>query len=138
MTEEPARVAASPRAHLRPTIVRAAEDQFSEGGLRDYFVYRDLQADDASNGLVSAQVIKAICASDHSMGRHYHVLSFQLTYVLKGWVTLDYFEAGEVHTLHEGDCVIQPPHIRHDIKALSDDMEVLEVAVPAVYGTFEA
>jgi quercetin dioxygenase-like cupin family protein len=125
------------RTHVRPTVVHAAEHPFREGGLRSYFVYRDLQATEPSNGLASAQIIKATAACEEGMGVHHHVLAFQLTYVIKGWVTIDYPEAGERHTLVEGDCVVQPPRLRHELVAFSEDLEVLEVAAPAAYETNE-
>ncbi len=41
---------------------------------------------------------------------------------------------GEV-LLKPGDCVLQPPGIRHDLTACSDDMELVETTSPAEFGT---
>ena len=59
-----------------------------------------------------------------------------MVYVLKGWVTFEYEGEGPV-TLEAGDCVHQPPGIRHRELAHSDDLEMLEIVTPANFGTRE-
>ncbi len=70
-------------------------------------------------------------------GWHTHDLEVQLVYVLKGWVELDYQGVGEVR-LEAGACVHQPPGIRHVEIAHSDDMEILEITLPADFTTEKA
>lgn len=62
---------------------------------------------------------------------HYHSVGFQLIFCYRGWVDLVYEDQGEPFRLHAGNCVIQPPEIRHRVLVASDGLEVIEVGVPA-------
>ncbi|HIF33709.1 MAG TPA: cupin [Planctomycetaceae bacterium] len=66
---------------------------------------------------------------------HYHTIGFQLIYCYKGWVDLVYEDQGPEFRLHAGDCVIQPPEIRHRVLYASDNIEVIEIGVPAEHIT---
>ncbi len=66
---------------------------------------------------------------------HYHTVGFQLIFCLKGWVRLVYEDQGEPFILEAGNCVIQPPMIRHRVLEASDNVEVLEIGVPAEHIT---
>jgi quercetin dioxygenase-like cupin family protein len=66
---------------------------------------------------------------------HYHTVGFQLIFCYKGWVDLVYEDQGEPFRLHAGNCVIQPPQIRHRVLYASDNIEVIEIGVPAEHVT---
>jgi len=66
---------------------------------------------------------------------HYHTVGFQLIYCLNGWVDVLYEDQGDMMRLHAGDCVTQPPQIRHRVCHASADIEVLEIGVPAEHVT---
>ncbi len=66
---------------------------------------------------------------------HYHIVGFQLIFCLHGWVRLVYEDQGEPFILEAGNCVIQPPQIRHRVLEASDNIEVLEIGVPAEHIT---
>ena len=66
---------------------------------------------------------------------HYHTVGFQLIFCLAGWVDLVYEDQGPEFRLHAGDCVIQPPEIRHRVLYAADNIEVLEIGVPAEHVT---
>lgn len=66
---------------------------------------------------------------------HYHSVGFQLIFCYKGWVDLIYEDQGEPFRLHAGCCVIQPPEIRHRVLYASDNIEVIEIGVPAEHVT---
>ena len=66
---------------------------------------------------------------------HYHTVGFQLIFCYKGWVDLVYEDQGEPFRLHQGCCVIQPPEIRHKVLFASDNIEVIEIGVPAEHVT---
>ncbi len=66
---------------------------------------------------------------------HYHTIGFQLIYCFKGWVRLVYEDQGPEFILKAGDCVIQPPEIRHRVLEASDGLEVIEIGVPAEHVT---
>ena len=67
---------------------------------------------------------------------HYHKVGFQLIYCYRGWVDVLYEDQGEAMLrLTAGDCVIQPPEIRHRVCHSSADLEVIEIGVPAEHLT---
>jgi quercetin dioxygenase-like cupin family protein len=68
---------------------------------------------------------------------HFHRLRFQMIYGLKGWVRLAYQDQGPEFVMEEGDCVLQPPEIRHQVIASSPaGAEVVEFCCPAAHWTF--
>lgn len=66
---------------------------------------------------------------------HYHTVGFQLIFCYRGWVDLVYEDQGPPFRLHAGNCVIQPPEIRHRVLHASDNIEVIEIGVPAEHIT---
>jgi len=66
---------------------------------------------------------------------HYHTIGFQLIFCINGWVKLVYEDQGDPFILEEGDCVTQPPEIRHRVLEASDNLEVVEIVVPAEHMT---
>ncbi|MFZ0236401.1 MAG: cupin domain-containing protein [Xanthobacteraceae bacterium] len=109
-----------------------------EQGLRRYAHYRDLGIAGATGGLVRAHVIKMIppCDPAEVSKRHFHDVEFQMVYVLKGWVKT-YMEGQGETLMNEGSAWTQPPRIKHLIMDYSDDVELLEVILPADFKTVE-
>ncbi len=66
---------------------------------------------------------------------HYHTVGFQLIFCYRGWVDILYEDQGGPLRLNGGDCLIQPPEIRHRVLHASEDIEVIEVGVPAQHIT---
>ena len=56
---------------------------------------------------------------------HHHHVRFQMIYCHRGWVKVVYEDQGEPFVMRPGDCVLQPPHIRHRVLECSDGMEVI-------------
>ncbi len=106
-------------------------------GLRAYAHYRDLGIAKATGGLAQAHVIRLIppCDPAEVSKRHYHEVDFQMVYVLKGWIKGEY--EGEVVTMREGSCWLQPSGIPHTVLDYSDDCELLEIILPADFDTVE-
>ena len=67
---------------------------------------------------------------------HFHKIRFQMIYCLAGWAKLVYESQGAPFTMNAGDCVLQPPEIRHRVLESSDNFEVLEIGCPAIHETF--
>jgi mannose-6-phosphate isomerase-like protein (cupin superfamily) len=103
-------------------------------GRREFFKYRDLGVTDATNGEMRAQVMSAITGMTEPTGWHYHVCESQFVYALKGWVDLE-FETGETVHLQAGESLFIPGGMRHNETATSNDLEILEICVPAEMGT---
>ena len=117
------------------TVSHAGDARF-ERGLRAFFEYRDLGIRRATQGRVEAHVIRAAAGQDFSSQPHRHDTEFQLVYVLKGWIEFEYEGHGAVR-LEAGSCVHQPPGIRHRELGHSEDVEMLEVVLPAGFTTQE-
>jgi len=134
--------AAAPLKARRPkqriAVSHHREEDFKTDGLRTYARYRDLGIADATAGLARAHVIRLIgpCNPDEVAKLHYHDVEFQMVYVLKGWVK-SYLEGIGETLMKEGSCWTQPPRIRHMILDYSDDVELLEVILPADFKTVE-
>jgi quercetin dioxygenase-like cupin family protein len=118
------------------TTVRSAPKDGSgfERGLREYFEYRDTGVAEATGGLFAAHVIRAIPGKEPKPQWHTHSVGFQLFYVTKGWIEFEYEDIGKVR-LEAGGSAFQPPGVRHRELCHSDDLEVLEIASPAGFGT---
>lgn len=67
---------------------------------------------------------------------HYHNVQFQIIYCKAGWVRVVYEDQGDAFVMNAGDCVLQPPGIRHRVLECSDGFEVIEVSSPAVHETY--
>jgi mannose-6-phosphate isomerase-like protein (cupin superfamily) len=114
------------------------EEDFKADGLRTYAKYRDLGIADATHGLAQAHVIRlqGPCNPAEVSKLHYHDVEFQMVYVLKGWVKT-YMEGQGETLMKEGSAWTQPPRIKHLIMDYSDDVELLEVILPAEFKTVE-
>ena len=126
------------RPKQRVAISHHRDEDFKADGLRAYAHYRDLGIADATHGLARAHVIRLIgpCNPDEVSKLHYHDVEFQMVYVLKGWVK-SYMEGTSETTFQAGSCWTQPPKIKHLIMDYSDDVELLEVILPADFETKE-
>jgi len=120
----------------RGFVVSHARDAHFERGLRSFFEYRDLGIKSSTDERVEAHVIRAVPGVPFSGQPHLHHTTFQLVYVLKGWIEFEYEGHGIVR-LDAGSCVHQPPSIRHREVAHSDDVEMLEIVMPGNFKTEE-
>ena len=138
----PPKAKAKARSKVRPkqsiAISHHREEDFKADGLRAYAHYRDLGIAAASHGLAQAHVIRLIgpCNPAEVSKLHYHDVEFQMVYVLKGWVKT-YMEGQGETLMKEGSAWTQPPRIKHLIMDYSDDVELLEVILPAEFKTVE-
>ena len=66
---------------------------------------------------------------------HYHRVKFQMIYCKSGWERVVYEDQGESFIMNAGDCVLQPPEIRHRVLESSDNLEVIEIGAPAEHET---
>lgn len=67
---------------------------------------------------------------------HYHRVRFQMIYCYRGWVRVAYEDQGPPIVLDAGDCLVQPPLIRHRVLECSGDLHVIELACPALHDTY--
>ena len=115
---------------------KPGDTEFVSGGLRDFFLYRDLGIAKATNGNVIAQIVRANEAPEKGTGWHRHEANFHFFYMLKGWAKFMY--EGKETLVSAGDCVHQNPGLNHYLFDYSPDMEYLEVVSPADFGSVPA
>ncbi len=120
---------------LRPSFVlsRAADACWGEGraGMR----YRDLIPDRQGGRFIAShiQIPDGGPVPDYV---HFHKIRVQMIYCYKGWVRVVYEDQGAPFVLRAGDCVLQPPEIRHRVLESSPGLEVIELGSPADHETW--
>jgi quercetin dioxygenase-like cupin family protein len=66
---------------------------------------------------------------------HFHKVRFQMIFCRRGWARLVYEDQGPPFLMRAGDCVLQPPRIRHRVLESSPGFEVVEIGCPALHET---
>ena len=117
-------------SHVKPNDTR-----FRTGGLRDFFLYRDLGIAAATSGKVIAQLVRANEAPEKGTGWHRHEAEFHIVIMIRGWARFMYEEKETL--VSAGDCVHQRPGIVHYLFDYSPDMEYLEIVGPADFKTVD-
>lgn len=116
--------------------VTKAADQKPTPGRRSYLEYFDHGVTGATEGWMRAEIIKAK-EERGATGWHYHTCQGQYVYVVKGWVKIQ-FEDGVEAFLEGGDSMFIPGGYCHNEIATSEDLEALEISIPATMGTVAA
>ena len=115
------------------TITRLhGDDAWATG--RAGMQYRDL-IPDRQGGRFIASHIRIPSGGPVPDYVHFHRVYFQLIYCYKGWVRVVYEDQGPPFVMQAGDCVLQPPQIRHRVLDSSDGLEVVELTCPAEHET---
>jgi quercetin dioxygenase-like cupin family protein len=115
--------------------IRAEDTAFEPGGLRDFFLYKDLGIKDATNGQVVAHLVKANMAPEKGTGWHRHEANFHIVIMTKGWARFMYEDQETL--VKAGDCVHQRPGVRHYLFDYSPDMEYLEIVSPGDFTSID-
>jgi quercetin dioxygenase-like cupin family protein len=120
---------------LQPEFLITRQDGGPEGGAgRAGMLYRDL---------IPGRLGERVIASHITIPEggpvadwvHFHKIGFQLIFCRRGWVKLVYEDQGPPFILEAGDCVLQPPRIRHRVLESSAGLEVVEIGSPALHET---
>jgi len=119
---------------LHSFVVRRLADQAPWVIGRAGMHYRDLIPDRLGGSIIASHIRIPDGGPVPDMV-HYHTVGFQLIFCYRGWVDLVYEDQGAPFRLHAGNCVIQPPEIRHRVLFASDNIEVIEIGVPAEHVT---
>lgn len=97
--------------------------------------YRDL-IPGRMDGRVIASHIRLTKGGEVADYVHYHKVDFQMIYCLRGRIRVVYEDQGPPFWLKPGDCVLQPPEIRHRVLECIAGSEVIEIGMPAVHETW--
>jgi len=119
---------------LVPSLVIQQYSDDSWGTGRAGMQYRDL-IPDRLGGRYIASHIRIPTGGPVPDYVHRHHVRFQMIYCYHGWVKVVYEDQGLPFVMNAGDCVLQPPHIRHRVLECSDQMEVIEITCPAEHET---
>lgn len=123
-------------AHLEAMVQHGDKNLFVNRGMRDYFSYRDLGVEKASNGRIVAQLNRANYELTEEGELHHHVLTHQINYVIAGSAVMKFEGSGKVN-LAADDCFYMPPNIKHTFVSCSADFITMEICTPADFGTLE-
>ena len=123
----------SPEREFVISRLSAANDAWYVG--RAGMQYRDLIPGRLGGRLIASH-IRILDGGETQDYVHYHKALFQMIYCKAGWARLVYEDQGPPFALEAGDCVLQPPEIRHRVLESSAGLEVIEVACPAEYETY--
>jgi mannose-6-phosphate isomerase-like protein (cupin superfamily) len=117
--------------------VKPGDTDYKGGGLRDFFLYRDLGIADATGGQVICHLVKANAdmPPENGTGWHRHDCDFQIVIMVKGWARFMYEDTPTL--VQAGDVVHQRPGIVHYLFDYSPDMEYLEIVSPADFKTVD-
>ncbi len=114
------------------TVVDTSHGAFGVG--RAGMEYRDLLPD-RWGGRFIASNIRIADGGPVDDWVHFHRIRFQMIYVAAGWVEVVYEGQGAPFRMEAGDCVLQPPEIRHRVLRSSPGLDVIEIGCPAEHDT---
>jgi len=117
--------------------VKEEDTKFEEGGLRDFFLYKDLGIKEATHGKVVAHKVCANPARppEHGTGWHRHEADFHIVIMTKGWARFMYEDQETL--VKAGDCVHQRPGVQHFLFDYSPDMEYIEIVSPGDFSSID-
>lgn len=124
-------------AHSALHLASLADTPFTKDGPRADVEYRDLGLAAATGGRIGAKHIRAIMPFAKETGWHWHDMDGHFVYVLKGWITFRFEGVEEPVTVEAGGCLSQPAGVAHNVVARSDDLELIEINMPAEFGTMD-
>lgn len=113
-------------------LSRSADSNFGAG--RAGMGYRDLVPDRHGGRYIASHISIPVGGPVPDYVHHHHI-RFQMIFCHAGWADLVYEDQGQPFRFEAGDCVLQPPHIRHQVLHTSDEFEVVEIGSPAVHDT---
>jgi quercetin dioxygenase-like cupin family protein len=112
------------------------DEAFHREGPRANVEYRDLGLSEATGGR-SAPNISGRCVPSKETGWHWHDMNGHFVYVLKGWLKFRFEGVADEVVVHAGSCLSQPAGVPHNVVGQSDDLELIEINLPADYATVD-
>jgi quercetin dioxygenase-like cupin family protein len=118
-------------------LTEPSDAAFTRDGPRADAEYRDLGLSAATGGRIGAKHIRAVKPFEQPTGWHWHDMNGHFVYVLKGWITFRFKGRSDDVTVKAGACLSQPAGVPHNVVARSDDMELIEINMPADFATVD-
>ncbi len=107
-------------------------------GPRDNVRWRDLGTAESTHGLVGMRHSRMVKPFEVETGWHWHDMDAHIVYVLKGWIKFRYDGVKEPVVVKAGACLSQPVGVVHNVVGYSDDLELIEINLPAVHASVPA
>jgi mannose-6-phosphate isomerase-like protein (cupin superfamily) len=126
-----------PAALSALSLVPLSEAGFTRDGPRADVEYRDLGLAKATAGRIGAKHIRAIRPFESETGWHWHDMTGHFVFVLKGWIAFRYQGVADTVRVEAGGCLSQPAGVAHNVVGRSDDLELVEINMPATFGVFD-
>jgi mannose-6-phosphate isomerase-like protein (cupin superfamily) len=114
-----------------------ADAPFTRDGPRADVEYRDLGLSAATGGRIGAKHIRAIAPFAAETGWHWHDMTAHVVYVLRGSISFRYEGVPGTVTVAAGGCLSQPAGVPHNVVGRTDDLELVEINLPAEFGLFD-
>jgi quercetin dioxygenase-like cupin family protein len=131
-------VAADPPIDVPPMVAEFVltrrNDGPGQGPGRAGMIYRDLIPGRLGGRFIASHISIPVGGPVPDWA-HFHKVRFQMIFCRSGWARLVYEDQGPSFILAAGDCVLQPPRIRHRVLEASDGFEVVEIGCPALHET---
>jgi mannose-6-phosphate isomerase-like protein (cupin superfamily) len=118
-------------------LTDGATAAFTRDGPRADVEYRDLGWSKASAGAIGAKHIRAIRPFQAETGWHWHDMTGHFVYVLSGWIAFRFAGVEAEVIVRAGSSLSQPAGIAHNVVGRSDDLELIEVNLPADFGVWD-
>jgi len=115
-------------------VYRDSENPKYNPGRRVEIKYRDLGLEEATKGEIRAEIMEIKKGSSNPTGWHYHQCDVQFLHMIKGWVKMEFPGQGPM-ILKEGESITIPGGVVHQELGSSDNMELVEITIPAKIGT---
>jgi mannose-6-phosphate isomerase-like protein (cupin superfamily) len=125
------------QAHSLLALAECSNAAFTRDGPRADVEYRDLGLAAATGGRIGAKHIRSLRPLDMETGWHWHDMTGHFVYVMRGWITFRYAGMEGDVVVRAGGCLSQPAGVAHNVIARSDEIELIEINMPAEYGTWD-
>jgi mannose-6-phosphate isomerase-like protein (cupin superfamily) len=116
-------------------LSESTAESFTRDGPRADVEYRDLGLSAASGGRIGAKYIRAIRPFEKPTGWHWHDMNGHFVFVMKGWIKFRFKGVDGDVTVKQGACLSQPAGVPHNVVDRSDDLELIEINMPADFAT---
>lgn len=122
-----------PLAQARTALMLqpAEAAEWRPDGARANFLARDLGLAEATRGRVFMRQTRAVKPFEAETGWHWHDMDTHVVFVLRGWLRFRFDGVAEPVTVGAGGCLSQPAGVAHNVVGYSDDLELLEISLPA-------
>jgi len=115
-------------------VYRDSDNPKYNPGRRKEIKYRDLGLEEATKGEIRAEMMEIKTGTSQPTGWHYHTCDVQFLHMIKGWVKMEFPGSGPL-TLRAGESITIPGGMVHQELCSADNMELLEITIPAKMGT---